>query len=88
MKTKIKTRKIMVRANSVAQAKLFGKSHGKVYGKGFLPEKIVSVKLNKRVGLAGGIKGYTITFRQKEDLRPRRKDGLLYKSYQGRKPRL
>lgn len=85
---KEETRKILIRADTIKQAKKFAQVHRKGMSGLFLPEKIISIKLNKSQGLAGGVKAYTVTLRRKEDLRPRTKKGLLYKSYQGRKPRL
>ena len=85
----VKTRRIMIRAETLAKAKRFADT---IYSKSgdnkYLPEKVMSVKLSKRSGLAGGIKGWTVVYRQKLDTRPRKKSWVLYKSYQGRKPRL
>ena len=79
----------MIRAQNLAKAKMFANSNSyrKYATFEYLPEKLVSVKLSKRAGLAGGVPGWIIEYRQKPDTRPRKKSGVLYKSYQGRKPR-
>lgn len=78
----------MIRADTIKQARRFAEGYRKRHSNIFLPEKIISVKLNKFQGLAGGVKAYVIILRRKKDTRPRKKSGVLYKSYQGRKPRL
>jgi len=85
---KTQTRKILIRADSVVQARRFADSHRKRMSSEYLPERIVSVRLNISQGLAGGVKGYSVVLSRKKDTRPRKKSGALYKSYQGRKPRL
>lgn len=85
---KTETRKILIRADTVKQARRFAESHRKKMSSKFLPERIVSVKLNRSQGLAGGVKAYTVILKRKLDTRPRTKRGSLYKSYQGRSPRL
>lgn len=73
----IETRTILVRADSVKDARRFANlSHKRLSTNEYLPEKVISVKLNRSAGLAGGVKGYNVRLRRKRDTR-RRINGLL-----------
>lgn len=85
---KTQTRRILIRADTVKQAKRFAGSHRKLLSNEFLPERIVSVKLNKSQGLAGGVKGFSVVLSRKKDTRERLKDGRLASRFRGKKPRL
>ncbi len=82
------TRTILIRAKTVVQARQFAESFRRLATVEFLPERIVSVKLNRRAGLAGGIKGYNVVLRRKKDTRKRLKGGGLSSAFRGKKPRL
>ena len=60
------TRKVLVRARNKTEAKNFAKFVKKLSTFNFSGERVTSVKLNKKVGLAGGIKGFTVSLTRKK----------------------
>lgn len=73
----------MVRAKNVTQAKKFGKHHAKLSTMAYSGERVTSAKLDKSVGLAGGIPGYTVglTRRKVERYKTGKKKGMLRPKY-------
>lgn len=61
---KVIRRKIMIRAKNMERAKYFANStlYRKMSTFDYSPEKLISVKLNKSVGLAGGVPGYNVIY--------------------------
>ena len=80
---KMVTRYVMVRAKNRTQAKTFGKQVAKYSTMDYSPERVGSVTLNKAVGLAGGIPGYTVglTKRKVERYKTGKKKNMLRPRY-------
>ena len=76
----IEVRRVLIRADNLQLAKRFAKAARKLATNKFLPERVVSVRLNRSIGLAAGVKGFTAILARKLDRRPRRKGILIRRS--------
>ena len=52
------TRYILIRAKNLERAKVYAKMHCTLSTYEYSPERVSSVKYDKKAGLAGGVRGY------------------------------